>query len=339
MTRLSRRGDLKVLVTAKLADAALERLRALCEEVDVHAPFEPMERTELLKRMDGVDGILCSIADRIDREVFERAPKLRVVANYGVGFDHIDVAEASVRGIVVTNTPGVLTDATADLAFALILAVARRVVEGDRMTREGRFRFWSPMHFLGTQVSGKVLGIIGLGRIGQAVAKRARGFDMKVLYYSRSRPDPQTEAALGVAFAPLDELLAQSDFVSLHVPLTPDTRHLIGARELSLMKPSAFLINTARGPVVDEHALVAALQAGRLRGAGLDVYENEPQLAPGLADLTNVVLLPHVGSATIETRTRMAEMAVDNLLAGLQGQRPPHALNWDVVQAKRASGP
>mgnify|MGYP000235856869 CR=1 FL=1 len=327
---------MKVLVTSKLTDAALERLRALCEEVDMHDRFEPMERTELLRRIHEADGILCSIADRIDREVFERAPRLRVAANYGVGFDHIDVAEASARGIVVTNTPGVLTDATADLAFALILAVARRVVEGDRMTREGRFRFWSPMHFLGTQVSGKVLGIVGLGRIGQAVAKRARGFDMRVLYFSRSRLNPHSEAALGVAFAPLDELLAQSDFISLHVPLTPDTRHLIGARELSLMKPSAFLINTARGPVVDEGALVAALQAGRLRGAGLDVYENEPHLSPGLADLTNVVLLPHVGSATIETRTRMAEMAVGNLLAGLQGQRPPNALNWDAVQAKRA---
>ncbi|MEJ5365439.1 MAG: D-glycerate dehydrogenase [Desulfosoma sp.] len=330
---------MKVLVTANLSGAALERLRALCEEVDVHDRFEPMEREDLLDRVHGVDGILCSIADRIDREVFDQAPKLRVVANYGVGYDHIDIGEASARGIVVTNTPGVLTDATADLAFALILAVARRVVEGDRMTREGRFRFWSPMHFLGTQVSGKVLGIVGLGRIGQAVAKRARGFDMKVLYYSRSRPGPETEAALGVTFAPLDELLKHSDFVSLHVPLTADTRHLIGARELSLMKPSSFLINTARGPVVDERALVAALHSGRLRGAGLDVYENEPHLSPGLADLDNVVLLPHVGSATIETRTRMADMAVDNLLAGLQGQRPPHALNWDAVQAKRGSGP
>lgn len=330
---------MKVLVTVKLEEGALARLRALCEELDVHERFEPMERPELLRRVHGVDGILCSIADRMDREVFERAPKLRVVANYGVGFDHIDVTQASARGIVVTNTPGVLTDATADLAFALILAVARRVVEGDRMTREGRFRFWSPMHFLGTQVSGKVLGIVGLGRIGRAVAKRAQGFDMKVLYFSRSRSDPHTEEALRVTFAPLDELLKHSDFVSLHVPLTPDTRYLIGARELSLMKPSAFLINTARGPVVDERALVAALQAGRLRGAGLDVYENEPHLSPGLADLDNVVLLPHVGSATVETRTRMADMAVDNLLAGLQGRKPPHALNWDAVQAQKAREP
>ncbi len=237
---------MKVLVTAKLPESVLARVRTVCEQVDVHEQFEPMGREELLRRVDGVDGILCSIADRIDREVLERAPKLRVAANYGVGFDHIDLAEASARGVVVTNTPGVLTDATADLAFALILAVARRVVEGDRMTREGRFRFWSPMHFLGTQVSGKILGIVGFGRIGQAVAKRARGFDMKVLYYSRSRSDPEAEALLGATFAPLDELLGEADFVSLHVPLTAQTRHMIGSRELALMKPSAFLINTAR---------------------------------------------------------------------------------------------
>lgn len=325
---------MKVLVTAKLPEEVVHKLiRAGCD-VDEHAEVRPMAREELLARVEGVEGLLCTITDRIDREVLERAPGLRVAANYGVGFDHIDVAEAGRRGVLVTNTPGVLTDATADLAFALILAVARRVVEGDRRTRCGQFRFWAPLHFLGTEVSGKTLGIVGFGRIGRAVARRARGFDMQVLYTARKPLDEGEEERLGVRFAPLEELLAQSDFVSLHVPLTPETRHLIGARELSLMKPSAYLVNTARGPVVDEKALVEALRRGIIRGAGLDVYENEPQLTPGLADLEKVVLLPHVGSATVETRTRMAEMAVENLLEGLAGRRPPHCLNWEAVGGK-----
>jgi glyoxylate reductase len=326
--------EMKVLVTAKLPEEVVHKLiRAGCD-VDEHAEVRPMAREELLARVEGVEGLLCTITDRIDREVLERAPGLRVAANYGVGFDHIDVAEAGRRGVLVTNTPGVLTDATADLAFALILAVARRVVEGDRRTRCGQFRFWAPLHFLGTEVSGKTLGIVGFGRIGRAVARRARGFDMQVLYTARKPLDEGEEERLGVRFAPLEELLAQSDFVSLHVPLTPETRHLIGARELSLMKPSAYLVNTARGPVVDEKALVEALRRGIIRGAGLDVYENEPQLTPGLADLEKVVLLPHVGSATVETRTRMAEMAVENLLEGLAGRRPPHCLNWEAVGGK-----
>lgn len=325
---------MKVLVTAKLPEEVVHKLiRAGCD-VDEHAEVRPMAREELLARVEGVEGLLCTITDRIDREVLERAPGLRVAANYGVGFDHIDVAEAGRRGVLVTNTPGVLTDATADLAFALILAVARRVVEGDRRTRCGQFRFWAPLHFLGTEVSGTTLGIVGFGRIGRAVARRARGFDMQVLYTARKPLDEGEEERLGVRFAPLEELLAQSDFVSLHVPLTPETRHLIGARELSLMKPSAYLVNTARGPVVDEKALVEALRRGIIRGAGLDVYENEPQLTPGLADLEKVVLLPHVGSATVETRTRMAEMAVENLLEGLAGRRPPHCLNWEAVGGK-----
>jgi glyoxylate reductase len=326
--------EMKVLVTAKLPEEVVHKLiRAGCD-VDEHAEVRPMAREKLLARVEGVEGLLCTITDRIDREVLERAPGLRVAANYGVGFDHIDVAEAGRRGVLVTNTPGVLTDATADLAFALILAVARRVVEGDRRTRCGQFRFWAPLHFLGTEVSGTTLGIVGFGRIGRAVARRARGFDMQVLYTARKPLDEGEEERLGVRFAPLEELLAQSDFVSLHVPLTPETRHLIGARELSLMKPSAYLVNTARGPVVDEKALVEALRRGIIRGAGLDVYENEPQLTPGLADLEKVVLLPHVGSATVETRTRMAEMAVENLLEGLAGRRPPHCLNWEAVGGK-----
>ena len=258
-----------------------------------------------------------------------------MIANMGVGYNHIDIAAATRRGIPVSNTPGVLTDATADLAFTLILAVARRVVEGDRRVREGKFKLWAPFLFLGREVSGKTLGIVGFGRIGRAVARRAAGFGMRVLYHNRSRLTPAEERESPAEYADLNTLLAQADFVSLHVPLSGETRHLIGAAELSRMKPTAYLINTARGPVVDEVALLATLQRGMIAGAGLDVYENEPALTPGLADLPNVVLLPHVGSATLETRTAMAAMAARNLIAGLDGQRPPNLVNPEVLPAAR----
>jgi glyoxylate reductase len=290
-----------------------------------------MNRQKLLTGIQGKEGLLCTISDRIDEEVLERAPDLKIIANNGVGFDHIDLAAATAKMIPVTNTPGVLTDATADLTFALILATARRVVEGDRTTREGKFKYWAPLHFLGQEVSRKTLGIVGFGRIGKAVARRAAGFDMKVIYYSRSRLEPSQEKELNVSFSPFEELLREADFVTLHVPLRPHTRHLISSRELEIMKPSACLINTARGPVVDESALVGALRKRRIRAAGLDVYENEPELSPGLADLENAVLLPHMGSATIETRTRMALMAAENLLAGLKGEQPPNCINWTSI--------
>ena len=264
------------------------------------------------------------------------APALKVIANYGVGFEHIDLDAATRRGIPVTNTPGVLTETTADLAFALILATARRVVAGDQRVRQGKFQYWAPLLFLGQEVNGKTLGIIGMGRIGKAVARRAAGFGMKLLYHSRTRLSPLEEQELGASLQPLETLLREADFVTLHVPLTPHTRHLIGSRELELMKDSAFLINTARGPVVDEAALVAALRQGQIRGAGLDVYEKEPELSPGLADLENVVLLPHLGSATVETRTRMAVMAAENLLAGLRGDPPPNCLNWAELKRNPA---
>ncbi|HBD10459.1 MAG TPA: D-glycerate dehydrogenase, partial [Syntrophobacteraceae bacterium] len=285
--------------------------------------------------VEGKVGILCTITDRIDGELLNHAPGLKVIANNGVGFDHIDIEAATRRGILVTNTPGVLTDATADLTFALLLATARRVAEGDRRTRCGAFSFWAPLHFLGLEVTGKTLGIVGFGRIGKAVAKRAAGFDMKILYTSRSRMDPSQEKDLKVSFAPVDVLLREADFVSLHVPLTPRTRHLIGSRELQSMKPSACLINTARGAVVDEKALVKALREGVIHAAGLDVYENEPALSPGLVELENVVLLPHVGSATVETRTRMARMAAENLLAGLKGEPPANCLNWMAINGMK----
>lgn len=324
----------KILVTGNLPAEVMDPLRKKYE-VEAHAEDRPMERQQLLSRIGDRDGLLCMITDAVDDELLGRAPRLKMIANMGVGYNHIDIAAATRRGIPVSNTPGVLTDATADLAFTLILAVARRVVEGDRRVREGKFKLWAPFLFLGREVSGKTLGIVGFGRIGRAVARRAAGFGMRVLYHNRSRLTPAEERESPAEYADLNTLLAQADFVSLHVPLSGETRHLIGAEELSRMKPTAYLINTARGPVVDEVALLATLQRGMIAGAGLDVYENEPALTPGLADLPNVVLLPHVGSATLETRTAMAAMAARNLIAGLDGQRPPNLVNPEVLPAAR----
>ena len=326
---------MKVLVTARMPEEVLS-LIGQDHQVESYDADPPIDRQKLLRSIADKEGLLCTITDRIDTEVLDRAPALKVIANYGVGFEHIDIDGATQRGIPVTNTPGVLTEATADLAFALILATARRVVEGDKRVREGKFQYWAPLLFLGQDVSGKTLGIMGMGRIGKAVARRAAGFGMKLIYHSRTRLSPTEEQELGASWQPLETLLREADFVTLHVPLTPHTRHLIGSRELELMKNSAYLINTARGPVVDEAALVAALRQGQIRGAGLDVYEREPELSPGLADLENVVLLPHLGSATVETRTRMALMAAENLLAGLRGDPPPNCLNWAELKRNPA---
>jgi glyoxylate reductase len=317
---------MKLLVTGRLSEDVVAMLSAE-HEVEMSLVDRPMDRNELLARVRDKEGLLCTITDRIDEELLGRAPHLRMIANYGVGYDNIDLQAATNRRIPVSNTPGVLTDATADLAFALILGVARRLVEGDRRTRSGAFQFWAPLLFLGRDVSGKTLGIVGMGQIGRAMIRRAKGFDMRVMYHSRTRLAPSGEEQLGVEYVAFDELLGRSDFVSLHVPLTEKTRHLIGTRELALMKPTAYLINTSRGPVVDERALFEALKEKRIGGAGLDVYEHEPDLTPGLSDLTNVILLPHVGSATLETRTGMGMLAATNLLAGLRGETPPNCLN------------
>jgi glyoxylate reductase len=317
---------MKVLITARLPEEVVAAIRK--EHHVVMSPKDsPMPREELLEKIADKDGVITMLTDKVNRELFDKAPNLKMVANFAVGFDNIDIPMATQRGIRVSNTPGVLADATADLAFALLLAVARRIVEGDKRVRSGEFKYLAPLLFLGTEVTGKTLGIVGLGGIGAAVARRARGFDMKILYQKRSRISELEEKALGIKYADLKTLLQQSDFVSLHCPLTPETRHLIGKDEFGLMKPTAILINAARGPVVDEAALVEALKSGQISGAGLDVYENEPALAPGLADLPNVVLVPHVGSGTLETRTKMAEMAARNLMAGLRGERPPNCLN------------
>lgn len=290
----------------------------------------PLAPEALRARLAGCTGVLCLLTDHIDAAALDAARGCRVFANMAVGFNNIDVAEATRRGILVTNTPGVLTEATADVTWTLILGVARRVAEGDVEMRAGRFRGWGPLYMLGGDVTGRTLGLVGPGRIACAVAERAFGFRMRVLYHGR-RPSAELEALGGEAVS-LDRLLAESDFVSLHVPLNAETHHLIDAAALAKMKRTAYLINTSRGPVVDERALVAALRAGQVAGAGLDVYEREPAMAEGLADCPNTLLLPHLGSATHATRAAMSRMAADNLVAALQGRRPPNVVNPEVLE-------
>jgi glyoxylate reductase len=282
-----------------------------------------LTRDELLRLIRGRHGIIAMLTDRIDAEVLDAAPGLKVVANYAVGYNNVDVASARARDIAVTNTPGVLTDATADLTWALILAVTRRLGEGDRLVRAGGWTGWAPTQLLGMELRDAVLGIVGMGRIGRAVASRARAFGMRVIYTAR-RPGPDVDPDWRPVA--LNELLTAADVVSLHVPLTDATRHLIGAAQFAAMKPSAYLINTSRGPVVDEAALVVALEAGRIAGAGLDVYEREPALQAGLSACENALLLPHLGSATVATRERMGAMVVENVLAVLEGRRPPNPI-------------
>ena len=320
-----------VFVTRMIPEAGLEVLRQECDQVEVNPQDRPLAKPELIGAVRDRDGVLCLLTDTIDKDVLEAANASRVFSNYAVGFDNIDVAEATKRGIIVTNTPGVLTDATAELAWALLFSIARRTAEADRFTRRGKFRGWSPTLLLGSDITGKTLGIVGAGRIGTAMAMKSAGFGMKVLY-TDPRPNPLLEQKLGARRVELHELLQASDFVSLHVTLTPETRHLIGKEELNRMKPAAYLINTSRGAAVDEQALVEALKAGELKGAGLDVYENEPELTPGLEALENVVLLPHLGSATEGTRSRMAVMAAGNLVAALQGKVPPHCINPEALR-------
>ncbi|MGN6558604.1 MAG: 2-hydroxyacid dehydrogenase [Solirubrobacterales bacterium] len=300
-------------------------LQALLEagEVRIGERDEALPRGELLELVAGTDAILTLLHDRVDEELLEAAgPQLRCVANVAVGHDNVDVAAAARRGVVVTNTPGVLDDATADLTMALMLAATRRVAEGDRLVRSGRPWTWG-MHFmLGSSLRGKLLGIVGLGGIGRRVAERARAFGMEIAYHSRHEVPAEVAAALGAQRLPLERLLAEADVLSLHCPLTQETHHLIGPAELAAMKPSAVLINAARGPVVDEPALAGALATGQIAAAGLDVYEHEPQVEPGLLELENVVLSPHLGSATVETRTAMAELAARNAISVLGGQGP-----------------
>ena len=310
------------VVTNRIPAPAVEALRA-AGEVRIGERDEAPPRAELLQLVAGADAVLTLLHDRVDEELLEAAgSQLRCVANVAVGYDNVDVAAAARCGVVVTNTPGVLDDATADLTVALMLAATRRVAEGDRLIRAGRPWNWG-MHFmLGSSLRGKLLGVVGLGGIGRRVAERARAFGMEVAYHSRHEAPAHVVAALGARRLPLERLLAEADVVSLHCLLTPETHHLIGAAELAAMKQSAVLVNAARGPVVDERALAEALASGWIAAAGLDVYEHEPRVEPGLLGLENVVLSPHLGSATVETRTAMAELAARNAISVLQGQGP-----------------
>jgi glyoxylate reductase len=298
-------------------------------EVTTHPTDTALKPPQLGEACRDAAAMLC-VGVRVNEEVLSLAPHLKVVANCAVGYDNIDVAACTQRGIVVTNTPGVLTDATADLAFALLLAVARRVVELDKAVRAGQWQRWEFSAFWSSEVHHKTLGIWGFGRIGQAVARRARGFGMNILYHSRQRVEHAIEQDLSARFVDRETLLRESDFISLHVPHSAETQHLVGLKELAQMKSSAFLINTARGKIVDEAALVEALKSRRISGAGLDVYEHEPHLHPELPTLENAVLLPHVGSATAETRLKMASCAAENLIAVLEGRRPPNVVNPTV---------
>ena len=324
-------SPMRVYVTRRIPEPGLELLRHSGAEVEVSPHDRALSREELLVAVRGRDGVLCQLSDRIDAAVMDAAAACKVFSDYAVGYDNIDVAEATRRGVAACNTPGVLTDATADLAWALLFAAARRVAEGDRITRSGKFGGWGPMGMLGGDVTGRTLGILGAGRIGTAMALKSKGFRMRVLY-AQARANETLERELGARRVGIEELFSESDFVSVHVPLRESTRHLVSAALIARMKPSAYLINTARGPVVDEAALVSALKGRKIAGAGLDVYENEPRLAPGLAECENAVLTPHVGSATIETRTNMALLAAENLLDVLSGRRPQAILNPEVLQ-------
>lgn len=320
---------MKVYVTRKLSGPSLEQLKAQCEviinEVDSIPDFDT-----LLKGIKDKDGIITLLTDFITKPLIDAATDLKIIANCAAGYDNIDIEYATKRNIMVTNTPGVLTFATAELTWALILATARRIPEADHFTRNGRFKGWSPTLFLGTELYGKTLGIVGAGKIGAEIGLKAKAFGMSVLYSDLNR-NVILEKTVQAKQVPLSDLLERADFVSLHVPLNEKTYHLISEKELRLMRPTAFLINTSRGKVVDEGALIQALREERLRGAGLDVYENEPEISTILKELPNVVLLPHMGSATQTTRERMANIAVKNLLIGLQGEIPPNLVNKEVI--------
>jgi glyoxylate reductase len=318
----------KILVTHRLFEGPRAKL---AEHFDVQYWNDPDRppRVEVLRRVADKDGLICLLTEKIDDELLAAAPRLRSVANIAVGFDNIDVEACTRRGVAVSNTPGVLDETTSDFAWTLLMAVARRLIEGDALARSGTWKGWNLDQLCGADVWGKTLGILGFGRIGRAVARRAIGFGMRVLYNDAVRAPREIESELGAEYLERDAVLREADFLSVHVPLLPATRGLIGPRELALMKPTAFLINTSRGPVVQEAALIAALEQRQIAGAALDVYEREPQIGHGLLR-PNVVLAPHLASASLETRTKMALMAVDNTIALFDGRRPPNILNPDV---------
>ena len=318
----------KVLITRDIPQVGVDILEKYCE-VEVNKEDMPLSKNEIINRLHKKQA-LCPVGDIIDSEIMDSAPDLKVIANYGVGYDNINIDSATQRGILVTNTPGVLTESVAEMTWSLLLCIARCVIEADSFIRAGKFKWTGPKMFLGTELSDKILGIIGAGRIGTEVAKKSRVFNMRVLYYDLVENEEMKK--IGGKRVELEYLLKESDFISLHVPLTSKTRHLIGEKELGLMKKTAYLINTSRGAVIDEIALVKALKEGKIAGAALDVYENEPEITEGLSDMKNVVLTPHIGSATKEAREKMAIMMAENCIAALKGEIPPNLVNPEVLK-------
>jgi glyoxylate reductase len=321
----------RVLVTKRIYPEAVEQLKKHAE-VDYVDSDDGLSAEELLRRIEGKQAVISQLTDRFDAGVIEKLEGVRSISNVAVGFDNIDVAAATRQGIMVTNTPDVLTDTTADFAFALLMAAARRVVEGHRYVHSGAWRKWYIDLLVGHDIHHRTIGIFGMGRIGQAMAKRAGGFSMRVLYHDAMRAPEALEKSLGLEFVTAEDLLRQSDFITLHVPLLPETRKMIGAEQLRMMKSTAILVNTSRGPVVDEGALAAALERKVIAGAGLDVFEQEPHVHPLLLKLENVVLAPHIASASIDTRRNMSLMAAENALSALDGKRPPNLLNPEATE-------
>lgn len=322
-----------VLITKPVFPEAMEFLKSQVA-IDANLDDRVLPREELIARLMGKQGAVTLLTDIMDRSVLESLPEIRIISNIAVGFNNIDIENASRLGILVTNTPGVLTETTADFAWTLLMAAARRVVEGDTFARSGQWKAWGLQMLLGNDVFGKTLGIIGFGRIGQAVARRAMGFSMRIQYFD-TQPVPPEAVPPGVSAANLDTLLATSDFISVHVPLLPETTHLLNDTTFARMKPNCVVVNTARGPVVDEKALARALKSGKIAGAGIDVFEREPEIEPALLELKNVVLAPHIASASRETRLKMCMMAADNLIAGLKGERPPNLVNPEALGNRR----
>jgi glyoxylate reductase len=325
----------KAYITRKIPESGIKLIAEICDIV-IHPGEEPPDEKEIISNIRDKDAVLCLLSDRINKNIMDAAPKLKAISTMSAGFEHIDVNEATNKGIYIGYTPGILTDATADLAFALLLGVSRRIVEADRFVRALNWKTaWSPELLLGQSLCGRTIGIIGLGKIGRGMAKRARGFDMKVVYTNKTRLSSQEEKELGVEYRRLDDLLEESDYVSLHIPLTKETYHIIDEKRLGLMKPDAILINTSRGSTIDEKALIRVLMEKRIAGAGLDVFEKEPVDADNpLLNMDNVILLPHIGSANKQTRVKMSEIAAGNLLAVLKGQPPLCWLNPEVAKIK-----
>jgi len=321
----------KVYITRRIQDEAIKLLEEHFD-VEINPEDRILSKEELLEKVKGRDAVLCLITDNIDKEVFEAAgTQCKIFANYGVGYNNIDVTAATENNVIITNTPGVLDDATADLAWTLLMTVSRRIVPADKFTRNGAFQAWDPMMFLGKDITGKTLGLIGAGRIGFNFAKKAKAFDMKILYTDLTQ-NSKMESELGAIYVDKETLLKEADFVSLHVPLLPSTKHYMSTKEFSLMKKTAVIVNTSRGPVIDEKALVKALKQGEIWGAGLDVFEQEPDIEPELLDMYNVVIVPHIASATMETRRNMGLIAARNIVKVLNGEKPDTCVNIEVLK-------